>query len=260
MLIDTHCHIYSDQFETDRPATLERAGAAGVARMIAIGYDLPSSRAALALAQESPLVWASAGIQPHYAQTAGEAELAELRGMLAQPRVVALGEIGLDYYHDRAPHDLQEALFRRQLALARELDLPVVIHSRDAREDTVRILQDAARGHPGVMHSFSGDWEYAEACLEVGFYLSLSGPLTFKKAAELHEVARRAPLDRILIETDAPYLTPHPFRGKRNEPAYVRYVAQALAELRGLALDQVAAATTANAERLFSRLNSGSDR
>ena len=260
MLIDTHCHIYSDQFETDRPATLERAGAAGVARMIAIGYDLPSSRAALALAQESPLVWASAGIQPHYAQTTGDAEMAELRRLLAQPRVVALGEIGLDYYHDRAPHDLQEALFRRQLALARELDLPVVIHSRDAREDTVRILQDAARGQPGVMHSFSGDWEYAEACLEVGFYLSLSGPLTFKKAAELHEVARRAPLDRILIETDAPYLTPHPFRGKRNEPAYVRYVAQALAELRGLALDQIAAATTANAERLFSRLNSGSDR
>jgi TatD DNase family protein len=260
MLIDTHCHVYSDQFDTDRPAALERAGAAGVARMIAIGYDLPSSRAALALAQESPMVWASAGIQPHYAQTTGDADLAELRRLLAQPRVVALGEIGLDYYHDRAPHELQEALFRRQLALARELGLPVVIHSRDAREDTVRILQDAARGQPGVMHSFSGDWEYAEACLEVGFYLSLSGPLTFKKAAELHEVARRAPLDRILIETDAPYLTPHPFRGKRNEPAYVRYVAQALADLRGLALDQVAAATTANAERLFSRLNSGSDR
>jgi TatD DNase family protein len=260
MLIDTHCHVYSDQFDSDRPATLERAGAAGVARMIAIGYDLPSSRAALALAQESPLVWASAGIQPHYAQTTGEAVLAELRRMLAHPRVVALGEIGLDYYHDRAPHDLQEALFRRQLALARELDLPVVIHSRDAREDTVRILQDAARGQPGVMHSFSGDWEYAEACLEVGFYLSFSGPLTFKKAAELHEVARRAPLDRILIETDAPYLTPHPFRGKRNEPAYVRYVAAALADLRGLSLDQVAAATTANAERLFSRLSSGSDR
>jgi TatD DNase family protein len=260
MLIDTHCHVYSDQFDSDRPATLERAGAAGVARMIAIGYDLPSSRAALALAQDSPLVWASAGIQPHYAQTTGEAELAELRGMLAQPRVVALGEIGLDYYHDRAPHDLQEALFRRQLALARELELPVVIHSRDAREDTVRILRDAARGQPGVMHSFSGDWEYAEACLEVGFYLSFSGPLTFKKAAELHEVARRAPLDRILIETDAPYLTPHPFRGKRNEPAYVRYVAAALADLRGLSLDQVAAATTANAERLFSRLSAGSDR
>jgi TatD DNase family protein len=260
MLIDTHCHVYSDQFDNDRPATLERAGAAGVARMIAIGYDLPSSRAALALAQESPLVWASAGIQPHYARTTGEADLAELRRLLAQPRVVALGEIGLDYYHDRAPHDLQEALFRRQLALARELGLPVVIHSRDAREDTVRILQDAARGQPGVMHSFSGDWDYAQDCLEVGFYLSFSGPLTFKKAVELHEVARRAPLDRILIETDSPYLTPHPFRGKRNEPAYVRYVAEALADLRGLALEQVAAITTANAERLFSRLNTAADR
>ncbi|HYF66385.1 MAG TPA: TatD family hydrolase [Herpetosiphonaceae bacterium] len=258
MLIDTHCHLYSDQFDADRAAALERAGAAGVDRMIAIGYDLPSSRSAIALAQESPLVWATAGIQPHYAQVAGDAEMGELRGLLARPRVVALGEIGLDYYHDRAPHDLQEALFRRQLALARELDLPVVIHSRDAREDTIRILGDAARGQPGVMHSFSGDWEYAEACLEVGFYLSFSGPLTFKKAAELHEVARRAPLDRILIETDAPYLTPHPFRGKRNEPAYVRYVAEALAELRGQPLAAIAAATTANADRLFDRL--GGDR
>lgn len=254
MLIDTHCHLYSDQFDADRPAALERAGAAGVPRMIAIGYDLPSSRSAIALAQESALVWATAGIQPHYAQVTGESEISELRRLLAQPRVVALGEIGLDYYHDRAPHDLQEALFRRQLALARELDLPVVIHSRDAREDTIRILRDAARGQPGVMHSFSGDWEYAEACLEVGFYLSFSGPLTFKKAAELHEVARRAPLDRILIETDAPYLTPHPFRGKRNEPAYVRYVAEALAGLRDQPLEAIAAATTANAERLFGRL------
>lgn len=254
MLIDTHTHVHSDQFNDDRAAVFERAQAAGVTRMINIGYDLPSSRASVALAQSQPMVWASVGIQPHYALNTGEAELAQIRELLAQPRVVALGEIGLDYYHDRAPHELQEQLFRQQLAMARELDFPVVIHSRDAVADTLRILNSAARGQAGVMHSFSGDWTYAEACLDVGFYLSFSGPVTFKKAVELHDVVQRVPLDRILIETDAPYLTPHPYRGKRNEPSYVAYVAEAIARLRDLSLDEVATITTANAERLFRRL------
>lgn len=254
MLIDTHCHIYSEQFASDRAAVLARAQTMDVTRMIAIGYDLSSSEAALAVAHQEPIIWATAGIQPHYAHTTTAADLNRLRALLAQPRVVALGEIGLDYHHDHAPHDQQEQLFRQQLTLARELALPVVIHTRNAQDDTIRILQDAACGLPGVMHSFSGDWAYAQACLTVGFYLSFSGPLTFKKATELHEVARRAPLDRILIETDAPYLTPHPFRGKRNEPAYVRYVAEALASLRGATLAEIARATTANAERLFTKL------
>lgn len=254
MLIDTHTHVHSDQFNDDRSAVFERAQAAGVTRMINIGYDLPSSRASVALAQSQPMVWASVGIQPHYALNTGETELAQIRELLAEPRVVALGEIGLDYYHDRAPHDIQEQLFRQQLAMARELDFPVVIHSRDAVADTLRILDSAARGQAGVMHSFSGDWAYAEACLDVGFYLSFSGPVTFKKAVELQEVVQRAPLDRILIETDAPYLTPHPYRGKRNEPSYVAYVAEAIARLRDLSLDEVATITTANAERLFKRL------
>src|SRR5262249_41637177 len=156
--------------------------------------------------------FAVVGIQPHYAAEAGDEWLREVQQLAAHPRVVAIGEIGLDYYHDRAPHDAQERLFRVQLALARELRKPVVIHSRDAHADTVRILHDAARSQPGIMHSFSGDWAYAEACLEVGFMLSFSGPLTFAKAADLHEVARRAPLDRILTETDSPYLAPHPLR------------------------------------------------
>ena len=255
MLIDTHCHLFSDQFAADRAAALERAREAGVTRLINIGYDLPSSRAAIALAHAEATAWAAAGIQPHYALETTAADLDELRKLLAEPRVVALGEIGLDYHHDRAPHEMQETLFRQQLALARELDLPVVIHTREAQADTLRILQDAARGQPGVMHSFSGDWEYARQCLEVGFYLSFSGPLSFKKASELHEVARRAPLDRIVIETDSPYLTPHPFRGKRNEPAYVRYVAVALAELRGVTLEEIARATSANAEQLFPKLS-----
>ena len=255
MLVDTHCHIYSDQFDPDRVLVLERAQAAGVERLIAVGYDLPSSEMAIELAQREPMIWATAGIQPHYALSTTNADLARLRELLAQPRVVALGEIGLDYYHDRAPHDRQETLFRQQLLIARELALPVVIHSRDAIADTVRILQDAARGQTGVMHSFSGNWAYAEACLEVGFYLSFSGPLTFKKATELHDVARRAPLDRIVVETDAPYLTPHPFRGKRNEPAHVRYVAEALATLRGVAFAEIAQALAANTAQLFDKLD-----
>jgi TatD DNase family protein len=244
-------HLQAPQFDGDRTGAIERAAAAGVARMVEIGYDLETSQAAVAFAEQDTRIYAVVGIQPHYAAEAGDAWLAEVRRLAAHPRAVAIGEIGLDYYHDRAPHDAQERLFRAQLALARDLNLPVVIHSRDAQADTVRILRDAARGQPGIMHSFSGGWAYAEACLEVGFLLSFSGPVTFGKAAELHEVARRAPLGRILTETDSPYLAPHPLRGKRNEPAHVRLVAARLAELRGMALDELAEAVWANAAAIF---------
>jgi TatD DNase family protein len=244
-------HLHLSQFDADRAAALDRAAAAGVARMIEIGYDLESSRAAIALAERDDRIFAVVGIQPHYAAEAGQGWLAEVRRLAAHPKAVAIGEIGLDYYHDRAPHDAQERLFRAQLELARELRKPVVIHSRDAQADTVRILRDAARSQPGIMHSFSGDWAYAEACLEVGFMLSFSGPVTFAKAAELHEVARRAPLGRILTETDSPYLAPHPLRGKRNEPANVRLVAERLAELRATQLADLADAVWENANQIF---------
>jgi TatD DNase family protein len=250
-LIDTHMHLHVAQFDHDRAAAIERATAVGVARMVEIGYDLDSARAAVVLADRHPQIFAVVGIQPHYAAESDERWLAEVRRLAAHPRVVAIGEIGLDYYHNRAPHDLQERLFREQLALARDLRLPVVIHSRDAQADTVRILRDGARGQPGIMHSFSGDWAYAEACLEVGFLLSFSGPVTFAKATELHEVVRRAPPDRILTETDSPYLSPHPLRGKRNEPANVRLVAEQLAALRGVPLEDVAKAVWGNAARIF---------
>jgi TatD DNase family protein len=244
-------HLHTPQFDGDRAAVLDRAVAAGVACMIEIGYDLESSRAAIGLAESDDRILAVVGIQPHYADEADDRWLAAVRRLAAHPRVVAIGEIGLDYYHDRAPHDAQERLFRSQLALARELGKPVVIHSRDAQADTVRILRDAARGQPGIMHSFSGAWAYAEACLEVGFMLSFSGPVTFAKAAELHEVARRAPIDRILTETDCPYLAPHPLRGKRNEPAHVRLVAERLAELRGMDLGELSEAVWNNATNMF---------
>src|SRR6266545_3687496 len=232
-LIDTHLHLHLAQFDADREQTIARAQAVQVARLVEVGYDLESSRAALALAVAHPAIYAVVGIQPHYAALANADWLAEIRQLAAHPKVVAIGEIGLDYHHDRAAHDAQERL--------------VVIHSREAQADTVQILRDTVRGQPGIMHSFSGDWAYAEACLEVGFQLSFSGPVTFNKATDLHEVARRAPLDRILTETDSPYLAPHPLRGKRNEPANVRLVAERLAALREIALEELAAAVWRNA-------------
>jgi TatD DNase family protein len=250
-LIDTHLHLHLAQFEADREQAIARAERAQVGRLVEVGYDLESSRAALELAASHPMIYAVVGIQPHYAVEAGEDWLAEIRRLAAHPKAVAIGEIGLDYHHDRAPHDAQERLFRAQLALARELSLPVVIHTREAQADTVRILRDAARGQPGIMHSFSGDWPYAEACLALGFLLSFSGPVTFAKASELHEVARRAPLDQILTETDSPYLAPHPLRGKRNEPANVRLIAERLAALREIELDALARAVWDNADRIF---------
>ena len=232
-LIDTHLHLHLAQFDADREqAITRRAGAAGRTAgrsWLRSGVISRGAGAGRWRTRRSTLLSAFSRTMP---RMAGAEWLAEIRRLAAHPKAVAIGEIGLDYYHDRAPHDAQERLFREQLALARELELPVVIHSREAQADTVRILRDAARGQPGIMHSFSGDWAYAEACLEVGFQLSFSGPVTFAKATELHEVARRTPLDRILTETDSPYLAPHPLRGKRNEPANVRLVAERLAALR----------------------------
>lgn len=243
-----------DRFDADRAEVLARAEQAGVARLINIGYDLHSSLASAALAAAHAPIYATAGIQPHYALETNDADLEQIVALLAQPKVVALGEIGLDYHHNRAPHDAQHAFFRTQLDLAREHDMPVVIHTREAQADTVRILSESARGLTVVMHAFSGDWAYAQECLALGAYLSFAGPVTFPKAAALHEVAQRAPLDRILIETDCPYLTPHPFRGKRNEPAYVALVAERIAALRGESAETIAAAVWSNAQRAFPKL------
>lgn len=258
-LIDTHAHVHLDRFDADRAEVLARAAAAGVVQLINIGYDLPSSRASLALAAAHPQIYATAGIQPHYALETSDAELAELAELLQAPKIVALGEIGLDYYHNRAPHEAQHALFRAQLRIAREHGLPVVIHARDAQADTVRILSEAARDLTVVMHSFSGDWAYAAACLDLGAFLSFSGPVTFPKAVELHEVVQRVPPDRMLIETDCPYLSPHPFRGKRNEPARVALIAERIAALRGVTPEEIAATTSANAHRVFARLAAGAE-
>lgn len=252
-LIDTHAHLHASAFDKDRAAVLERASEAGIACIVEIGYDLPSSRAALHLADQHDHIYAVVGIQPNHVHEAPHDWLEQVRTLAAHPKVVAVGEIGLDYYRMKAPPEQQAGFFRTQLALARELGMPVVIHSREAPADTIAVLREDASSVAGIMHSFSGDWEYATACLDVGFLLSLSGPVTFSKAHDLHDVARRIPLDRLLIETDSPYLSPHPFRGRRNEPARVRLVAERIAELRGITVDDVAAAVWRNAERIFNR-------
>lgn len=250
-LIDTHAHVHAAAFDADRAEVFKRARAAGVVRLINVGYDLQSSRVSVELARTQPWVYATAGIQPHYAQSTSAEDLQALRELLAMPKVVALGEIGLDYYHDRAPRSAQREFFAQQLAIAADLALPVVIHSREAHADTVDVLAATRPERPIVMHSFSGDWGYAAACLELGAYLSFSGPLTFPKSTDLHDVAGRAPLDRLLIETDCPYLAPHPFRGKRNEPARVVLVAERLAQLRGMELDALAGVLWRNACTVF---------
>lgn len=250
-LIDTHIHLHLAAFDADREQVFARARSAGVQRLINVGYDRASSLASVDLAHTHDDVYAVVGIQPHYAETTTADDLQLIVKLLAEPKVVALGEIGLDYHHDRAPRPAQREFFETQLRLAAENAVPVVIHSRDAHADTLAVLETARHREPVIMHSFSGDWEYAKACLELGAYLSFSGPLTFPKSADLHEVATRAPLDRLLIETDCPYLSPHPFRGKRNEPERVRYVAEYLAVLRGMEPEQLAAAVWNNACAAF---------
>jgi TatD DNase family protein len=255
-LIDTHAHLHLAAFDDDRAEVLRRAADAGVARIIEIGYDLPSSRAAIALAEQHPQIYAVVGVQPNHAHEAPADWRDQVAELARHPRVLAIGEIGLDYYWKDVPPALQDQFFRSQLALADELGLPVVIHSRDAQADTVAVLRDhygsAYRNSPrGIMHSFSGTWDYAAACLELGFLLSFSGPLTFKRSQELREVAARLPADRLLVETDSPYLSPHPHRGRRNEPAHVRLVAEQIAVVRECNLAELASQLWSNATSLL---------
>ncbi len=253
-LVDTHCHLDFDSLAEDIDGVLNRAAEAGVDRVIVPALDLSNVRAVLALAERHDGVFAAIGVHPNSAAEWRDEWIDDLRTLARQAQVVAIGEIGLDYYWDKAPAETQHRALALQLELAAELNLPVIIHNRDAAADVLRLLAAsplAGAARPGVLHSFSADWATAEAALSLGFYLGFTGPITFKKADELRDIAARAPLNRILIETDAPYLTPHPHRGRRNEPAYVRYVAEKLAEIRGLSLEEIARITTANATDLF---------
>lgn len=254
MLVDTHCHLDFERFDEDREAVVARAAAAGVQAIIVPALDLDNAQAVLQLTEQYPRVFAAVGVHPNSAAGWQDEWIDSLRGLAQREKVVAVGEIGLDYYWDKTPAGTQQQAFAAQLRLAAELELPVIVHNREASEDVLRLLAAsplAGRERPGVLHSFSASWQTAEIALGMGFYLGFTGPLTFKKADELRGIAARAPADRLLVETDAPFLAPQPRRGKRNEPANVRFVAQKLAEVRGVEAALMAEVTTANAARLF---------
>ncbi len=256
MLIDTHMHLDDARYDGDREAMIARAREAGVETFITIGCDLTTSHAAVALAEQYPFVYATIGVHPHEVKYIADGWYDELHRLATHRKVVAYGEIGLDYHYHYSPPNEQRTRFREQIGLARELKLPIVIHTREAQEDTIAILREEnASEVGGVFHCFSGDAWLAKHALDLGFYLSFSGILTFQNAAMLREIAKTVPIDRLLIETDCPYLTPMPHRGKRNEPAYVRLVAERLAELKSvevpLSVEDIGRITTDNARRLF---------
>jgi TatD DNase family protein len=256
MLIDTHTHLDDARYDADRDAMIQRARQAGVTAFVTIGCDLTTSRSAVTLADRHPDIYASIGVHPHEVKHIGDDWYDELRRLAQHAKVVAYGEIGLDYHYNHSPPKDQRERFREQVQLARDLRLPVVIHTREAQEDTISILkEEKASEVGGVFHCFSGDAWLAKDALDLGFYLSFSGILTFNNATMLREIAKQTPLDRVLIETDCPYLTPVPHRGKRNEPAFVSHVARQLAEIHpDLSLERIEEATTENAKRLFTRL------
>lgn len=250
-LVDSHAHLDHEQFAGDLDAVIQRAQAAGVRWIVTIGSDLASSEAAVQLAASYPCVYATVGIHPHDAVQFDEDAYRRMRELAAHPRVVAIGEIGLDYYYDHSPRPVQRAAFIRQLALARETGLPFVVHNREADADTMAILRDWAPDLPGLMHSFAGSEAMLEECLAMGYMVSTGGMVTFRNADAIRAVMAQVPLDRLLVETDSPYLTPVPLRGRRNEPAYVQYVVAFLGEWRGVDPQHLAAVTTANACRFF---------
>ena len=255
MLIDTHAHLFDERLAAELPAVLARAEQAGLAHVICIGIDRESSLASIGIARRFPLVAAAVGIQPNHVAEAAPGDWDAIVALAeSEPLVHAIGETGLDRYWDRAPFAMQEDSFARHMALARRLGKPFIIHCRDAEADTVRMLREEHDRHGpprAVMHSFSGDLATAEACLAMGLYLSFAGMLTYKTAADLRAIAAKVPLDRLLVETDCPYLAPVPHRGKRNEPAFVSHTAAVLAEAKGVSVAEIEEWTTRNARELF---------
>jgi TatD DNase family protein len=252
MLMDTHAHVQIRQFDKDRDAVVQAAFDAGVARFLVPGVEVETSRSAVELAARYPgRVFAAVGVHPHDATDFTVDALATLRALTTEPGVVAIGEIGLDYYRNLSPQETQRAALTAQMDLAREVDFPIILHNRESHEDMISVLKAHGAGLRGVFHCFIGDQTMARDALDLGFYLSFAGPLTYPANETLREVAAWAPEDRILVETDSPYLTPPPHRGKRNEPKQVALVAQRLAEIREVSFERIAEVTTENAARLF---------
>ena len=256
MLVDSHCHLDFDVFDDDREELIARAAEAGVGTLVTICTHLSKFEAVRAIAASHENIWCSAGIHPHQVAEEGIAPVERLTELAADPLVVGIGETGLDYYYDKSPRDDQRANFRAHIKAARATGLPLIVHTRDADEDTAAILTDEAAqgGFRGVLHCFTAGRELAEVALDLGFCISLSGIVTFRNAEDLREIARDIPLDRILVETDSPFLAPIPNRGKRNEPAFVVHTARAVAELKGVGEADLAQATTENFFRLFSKV------
>jgi len=252
MLFDTHVHLNAEQYEDDLQEVINRALEKDVQNMVVVGFDEPTIKKAIQIAETYDFIYASVGWHPVDAVDMTDEHLAWIEELAQHPKVVALGEMGLDYHWDKSPKEVQKDVFRRQIRLARKVNLPIIIHNRDATEDVVTILKEEhVEEVGGIMHCFTGSIEVAKQCMDMNMYISFGGPVTFKNAKKPKEVATELPLDKLLIETDCPYLTPHPFRGKRNEPGYVSYVAEQIAELKGITYEELAAITTANAKKLF---------
>lgn len=251
MIWDTHAHLNDQKYTDDLGEVRQRAKDAGVTRILNVGYDLDSSERSVAFARNYREIYAAIGIHPHDAQTVNQQTWDILWNLAKENKVIAWGEIGLDYYRDLSPRPVQQEVFIRQLELADEAGLPVVIHNRDAHEDILRVLKQHRPKCGGVFHCYSGSWEMAKIFLGLGFYLSFAGPLTYKNARHLPEVVKKVPWDRFFVETDSPYLTPEPYRGRRNEPSYVREVVADVAGLRGKTFQEVAEQAWKNAEQLF---------
>lgn len=253
MLIDTHVHLNAEQYDEDLEAVIERARENGVDRMFVVGFDTPTVERTMELIDQYDFIYGIIGWHPVDAIDCTEERLEWIEELAKHPKVIGIGETGLDYHWDKSPKDIQQALFRKQIALAKRVNLPIIIHNREATQDCVDILKEEhAEEISGIMHSFSASPEIADEIInKLNFYVSLGGPVTFKNAKQPKEVAQHVPFDRLLVETDAPFLSPHPYRGKRNEPARVTLVAEQIAELRGVSYEEVCEQTTKNAETLF---------
>ncbi len=251
MLIDTHAHLDFDRFDKDREEVIQNAFDEGVKRIINVGADMQSSLNSAKMAKKYDFIYATVGVHPHDAEDVTDADYQVLKKLARDEKVVAIGEIGLDYHYDNSPRKKQQEVFKRQLKLAKELKLPIAIHSRDAKDDTLAILREEGEDLTGVMHCYAYDLSTAKEVINLGFYLAFGGVITFNNASNLRHVVKEVSLDRILIETDAPYLTPVPYRGKRNESKYVKEVAKKIAEIKGIELEEVEKVTTENAKRLF---------
>lgn len=252
MLFETHAHLNAKEFDEDRAEVIARARENGVDTIVNIGFNAETIPTCMELADNYDFIYAVVGWHPQDAKDMTDEHLEWIAELSRHPKVVGLGEMGLDYYWDTSPRDVQAEVFRKQIRLARKLDMPIIIHNRDAHQDVISILkEEKAADVGGIMHCFSGSWETAKLALDMNFYISFGGPLTFKNAKQPKEVATKVPLDRLLIETDCPYLTPHPFRGKRNESGYVRYVCEEMSNLHGLSYEEMAKITSENARKLF---------